>query len=76
MKNSPMIPAIDTAQNVILATIQSVGVHAFFIGLHNSFVHGKAFDVAEHDVPDEVLGECFKHFDELNKFGKLVEDEY
>jgi DNA-binding ferritin-like protein len=76
MKPVAMNPSVETAENIITALIKSVGTHAFFVGLHNAHYHGKAFNIAGHDVPDEILEECFTHFDELNRLSKLVENEY
>jgi hypothetical protein len=76
MKPVAMNPSAETAENIILALIKSVGINAFFVGLHNAHCHGKAFEVADHDVSDAILEECFTHFDELNRLSKLIENEY
>lgn len=43
-------------------------------GLHNSFVHGEAFDDAGIYFVDDELKKVFEHIEELSKAVKSIED--
>ncbi len=63
----------EASEQVIRGLVKGVGVKAFFIGLHNAFVHGDALTDANYDFSDEQLNEMFKHFGGLNKIARKIE---
>jgi len=64
------VQAHEVAESTIRGLIKGVGVHAFLIGLHNSFVHGKILEEEGTDFSEEQLGQMFEAFEKLIAISK------
>jgi len=71
---SGMVKAVDVADEAVRGLLKGVGMEAFFIGMHNAFVHGDAIEKAGYEFTDEQLSEMFVHFEALNALAHKIED--